>query len=65
MKTDLTPAQIQRYRDNGFVVQENFLSPAELQEWREAVDDAVSARVKRIAVLGNASMCGARIHLLP
>jgi ectoine hydroxylase-related dioxygenase (phytanoyl-CoA dioxygenase family) len=44
MTTGLTPQQIQFYRDNGFVVHENFLSPGELQEWREAVDEAVGLR---------------------
>lgn len=44
MKADLTEQQIASYRENGFVVIENFLSPAELEEWREAVDEAVANR---------------------
>ena len=44
MKIELTPPQIQSYRDHGFIVLEDFLSSAELQEWRDAVDEAVGAR---------------------
>lgn len=44
MRTDLTPQQIQSYRDNGFVLIENFLSDAELNHWRTTVDEAVRAR---------------------
>ncbi len=44
MKTQITPAQIQNYRDNGFVLIADFLTPAELTEWRQAVDEAVGAR---------------------
>src|SRR5262245_24313434 len=44
MNTHLTSDQIQSYRENGFVVLHEFLSPDELREWREAVDDAVGAR---------------------
>src|SRR5437016_14345796 len=44
VKTELTPQQIRSYRDNGFIVLDDFLSPPELQEWREAVDEAVGAR---------------------
>jgi ectoine hydroxylase-related dioxygenase (phytanoyl-CoA dioxygenase family) len=44
MKTRVSHQQIEHYRDNGFVVIRNFLTPEELEEWRSAVDEAVGAR---------------------
>lgn len=44
MKAELTEQQIASYRENGFVVIEDFLSPAEVEEWREAVEEAVTNR---------------------
>lgn len=44
MKTDLTPQQIASYRTNGFLVLDEFLTPDELEQWREAVDQAVANR---------------------
>jgi phytanoyl-CoA hydroxylase len=47
MKSDLTPEQISFYRENGFVVVENFLTPDELEVWRKYVDEAVAQREDR------------------
>jgi len=44
MKTDLSPEQIQQYRESGFVVIPNFLTADELADWRAQVDDAVARR---------------------
>jgi phytanoyl-CoA hydroxylase len=44
MKTDLSDDQIASYRENGFIILEDFLTPDELEEWREAVDEAVTER---------------------
>src|SRR4030095_17206070 len=44
MNYQLKPDQIQSYQDNGFVVIENFLSPEELEHWRESVNKAVEER---------------------
>ena len=44
MKTDLTPTDIAQYRQDGFLVIEDFLSPAELQAWRTALEEAVAKR---------------------
>ena len=44
MKTELTPQQIQSFREAGHITIEGFLSPAELEEWRGAVDEAVTGR---------------------
>jgi ectoine hydroxylase-related dioxygenase (phytanoyl-CoA dioxygenase family) len=44
MKTDVTQDQIAFYRENGFIVLHDFLNPDELEEWREAVTEAVDSR---------------------
>ncbi|MBZ4189507.1 phytanoyl-CoA dioxygenase family protein [Niabella beijingensis] len=44
MKNELSQEQIRYYQENGFVVIDDFLSPAELEEWREAVMVAVTER---------------------
>ena len=38
MLTEVTDQQKKSYAENGFLVVENFLDPAELEEWRAAVD---------------------------
>ena len=47
MNTHLTQAQIDSYRENGFVVIHDFLTPDELESWRQAVDGAVRQRGKQ------------------
>ncbi len=44
MNDQLTSAQISFYRENGFLIIEDFLDKAELDIWRAAVDEAVSLR---------------------
>ena len=44
MKHEITKEQIDFYRENGFVIIENFLNADELSFWREAVDEAVQKR---------------------
>ena len=44
MRNGLSPQQIQSYQDNGFLIIEGFLSGQELQEWREALNEAVAKR---------------------
>lgn len=44
MNTTLTQKQIDFYRENGFIILHDFLTPDELEEWRAAVDEAVAAR---------------------
>ena len=44
MRSDLTYEEISDYRENGFVVIEDFLNPGELDEWRCTVDEAVLSR---------------------
>jgi len=44
MNHELTPAHIDAYRADGFVIIEDFLDAAELETWRSTVDDAVAER---------------------
>ncbi|MCF7818496.1 MAG: phytanoyl-CoA dioxygenase family protein [Kiritimatiellales bacterium] len=44
MKTELAPSQIEQYRNDGFIVIEDFLNPGELADWRTTVDQAVAER---------------------
>ena len=44
MKTQVTQQQIDDYRENGFLLIENFLDTDELVFWREAVTEAVEQR---------------------
>src|SRR5579859_548124 len=44
MKHSLTEEQIRSYRENGFIVIDEFLSPAELEDWRTKVMSAVHER---------------------
>jgi phytanoyl-CoA hydroxylase len=44
MKCEVTDDQIERYRKDGFVVIEGFLTSSELAEWRSAVEEAVAER---------------------
>ncbi|MDE2853080.1 MAG: phytanoyl-CoA dioxygenase family protein [Chloroflexota bacterium] len=47
MNTDLTKEQINFYQENGYIIIEDFLSPEELETWRQRVDDAVARRGNR------------------
>ncbi len=44
MRTEITNAEVEFYRNNGYVAMDEFLSEEELNEWRDAVEDAVAAR---------------------
>jgi phytanoyl-CoA hydroxylase len=44
MKNELSPKQIAQYRDDGFLVIEDFLSAEELSQWREALEEALAKR---------------------
>jgi len=47
MNTTVTQEQIDFYRENGFVVLHDFLTPEELETWRDAGDGAVRRRGER------------------
>lgn len=44
MNSQLTSTQISSYRENGFLIIEEFLSEIELKNWRRTVSEAVSLR---------------------
>ena len=44
MNGDVTSDQIERYRKDGFLVIDNFLTSSELAEWQSAVEQAVEER---------------------
>jgi ectoine hydroxylase-related dioxygenase (phytanoyl-CoA dioxygenase family) len=44
MRSELMPEEIESYRDNGFVIVEDFLDAHELEEWREALEQALAHR---------------------
>src|ERR1700742_3538283 len=44
MHHGLNAQEIAQYRQDGYIVKENFLSPDELEEWRAAVTQAVGKR---------------------
>ncbi|HRA66364.1 MAG TPA: phytanoyl-CoA dioxygenase family protein, partial [Caldilinea sp.] len=44
MNTNISHEEVDFYRKNGYVVMHDFLSQEELQEWRDAVTDAVAER---------------------
>lgn len=48
MQSTLDDDQVAAYRRDGFLVVEQLLDPAELAEWRAAVDEAVEERSSRV-----------------
>lgn len=44
MKNELSLQSIEKYKQDGFLVIEDFLSPEELEFWREALNEAVAKR---------------------
>ena len=44
MKNNLTEEQITRYRNDGFLVVDDFLDAQELEDWRVKVGEAVNLR---------------------
>ncbi|MDE2914126.1 MAG: phytanoyl-CoA dioxygenase family protein [Paracoccaceae bacterium] len=53
MNDQLTSAQISFYRENGFLIIEDFLDNTELDTWRAAVDEAVSLRDNNVLPVGS------------
>ena len=47
MNTQITSDQIEFYRENGFLVIDDFLKGSELSSWQDAVDAAVAQFMKR------------------
>lgn len=53
MRTELTRAEIESYRENGFLVIEGCLDTAELAEWRRCTEEAVAMRLEATAAGGH------------
>jgi phytanoyl-CoA hydroxylase len=53
MITDVTPEQVATYQAQGFIVLDNFLTPAELEHWREVTADAIRVRLANSQNLSN------------
>ncbi len=51
MNTHLNQQQIESYQQNGFIVIDDFLTPDELEHWRQAVGEAITSR-------GNTKLAG-------
>ena len=47
MNTNLIDRQIDFYRENGFLIIENFLTDIELKFWRQSIDEAVAESLDR------------------
>ncbi|MDX1931289.1 MAG: phytanoyl-CoA dioxygenase family protein [Capsulimonadales bacterium] len=45
MKNEIRPEQVAFYRENGFVVIEDFLTPEELEHWRANTEEAIALRL--------------------
>ena len=47
MNTQVTSDQIEFYRENGFLIIDDFLTGSELASWQDAIDEAVAHHVSR------------------
>jgi len=56
MNTEVTPAQVEQYQAQGFIVIENFLDRAELERWRQDVAEAIAIRIGDKSILSNQGM---------
>src|SRR5947209_2048097 len=54
MRTALSRAEVDSYRENGFLVMPDFLDAGDLARWRSAVAAAAAARAERPDGLSNA-----------
>lgn len=52
MHTNLTPQQIEHYREKGYVVIENLLSVTELEKWSEVISRAIEKRGQYLLPFG-------------
>ncbi len=48
MKTEWTPAEIETYREQGFLTVEGFYTPDETARWKDAVEDSVNIRLSAV-----------------
>lgn len=55
MRTQVAPEEVEFYRENGFVILDNVLSPSELERWRAVVTAAVESRTETFPGVNNSS----------
>lgn len=55
MRTHVTPAEVGFYRENGFVILDDVLSPSELEHWRAVVTAAVESRIEMFPGVNSSS----------
>ena len=55
MNTNLSSEQIDFYRENGFLVLEDFLTDQELSDWSKVVNGAVEVRIRDLNASNNAN----------
>lgn len=58
MNDTLTQHQVDFYRENGFLVIENFLTPEETEHWRTMTEEAVNERLYGVAKIEGAPIEG-------
>ncbi len=63
MRSQLSDAEVEAYRRDGFVSVEDFLDPGELAQWREIVTDAVSSRAQAATGKNSEKAFTQRMHL--
>jgi ectoine hydroxylase-related dioxygenase (phytanoyl-CoA dioxygenase family) len=52
MRVDISLAETDSYRTNGFVLIEDFLTPDELEQWRQVTEEAVQQRLETARAAG-------------
>ena len=56
MNTTVTPAQVEQYQAQGWIVIENFIDAAELEHWRRVTAEAIAIRIGDKTILSNQGM---------
>lgn len=62
MKTEISSADIERYRRDGFLKVESFFAPDELSYWRRVINDAAIRREERIPGFNDGGRTGAEYY---
>jgi len=56
MNTEVTPAQVEQYQKQGWIVIDNFIDAAELEHWRRVTAEAIQIRIGDKTILSNQGM---------
>ncbi|GAA1607688.1 hypothetical protein GCM10009804_74540 [Kribbella hippodromi] len=62
MRTQVSPEEVGFYRENGFVILDEVLNPAELEQWRAVVTDAVESRSEMFPGMSSSSGSAAELQ---